>query len=341
MALRLQTEKTTHVTPLAVMVFAVVALVAQPLCITTLTAYALDGEASTTEQPSVATETPQVPECTVVDPAKNDETEHQTVEQSEVEAPGHVSPQNASEIIDSNPTFTWSSVEGSVCYELQISQSDTIDSTTGELTTDSRKEYVQVDSNNSEQPSTEVKKSVSLSNGIWYWQVRAVNEDGIVSKWTSPWKVTITMSTPTTPTDPTTPTTPSEPTTPTPNTSTTPTVPIVPVDTTAPVDDGGVQPTTELEPQNNTQLFTAPLLASNAILGDQTQTTTPAPVNDQAVKGVETTRNSQESKASTGTIAQRPAGLAWYWWLAIIAGLTTLWLVFAAYSRRRRANATN
>lgn len=112
--------------------------------------------------------------------------------------------------------------------------------------------------------------------------------------------------------------------------------PIVIVPTVSgPVVDGddGVTPDTP-EGEVQPQIFTIPLLASQAILGDQS---TNDDVAAQAVAGAETEGDNQDVKGLNDTKQAATSGFAWYWWLLIVAGLIGLWLAYAAWSRNRRS----
>ncbi len=241
------------------------------------------------------------------------------------------SPANNAIINYNNFWFDWSDAAGATSYEAQFSQSDSVDPSTGSLNNG-----VWAGDASHNQP-TESRTWSAGATGTWYWQVRAVDSAGNKSAWTTPWKLTIGLNAPNEPEEPTDPTDPTEPTGP--EAPSDPTVPATPSDPTAPsttseTTGDGEQPNTDTSSTSTPQLFTRPLLASNAILGDQT---TNSPDTDgQEVAGAETVGDNQDVKGSTDVKQQSNAGLAWYWWIAILGALLALWLIIAAISRRIR-----
>ncbi|MGB4762253.1 MAG: hypothetical protein WBP12_02745 [Candidatus Saccharimonas sp.] len=104
-------------------------------------------------------------------------------------------------------------------------------------------------------------------------------------------------------------------------------------DTSGDVANDGDDEVTPASP-TEIQLFTAPLLASQAILGDQT-TDTATQKEDQS--DIATTGTNQDVKGVTDEKRSSSGGLAWYWWVMIVVGAVALWLLYAAWSRNRRA----
>ena len=89
--------------------------------------------------------------------------------------------------------FEWGDVTGASSYEAQFSQSNSTDPTTGSLN-------VGVWSGDaSHNQPTESRAWSAGATGTWYWQVRAVDDAGNKSAWTSPWKLTIDKVKPSTP----------------------------------------------------------------------------------------------------------------------------------------------
>jgi hypothetical protein len=88
-----------------------------------------------------------------------------------------------------NFDFTWDSssdlLGGSITYEFQSTQDPT--ESDGVLTTGLRR---------SDSLSSPTVHSSDASDGIWYWQVRAINQSGSASAWSSIWQVTVDSQTP-------------------------------------------------------------------------------------------------------------------------------------------------
>ncbi len=107
--------------------------------------------------------------------------------------PVHEFPADNSFINYNNFWFEWTDATDAVSYETQYSQNPAVDVNGAFQNVQWSGDYQNI------QPSSSNAHSVG-ANGTWYWQVRAVDVAGNKSAWTSPWKVTIDMSTPNLPT---------------------------------------------------------------------------------------------------------------------------------------------
>ncbi len=109
--------------------------------------------------------------------------------------PVHLSPPDNSAQNINDFYFDWTdSVDASdITYEFQSSQSPSVDSN-GALNSGVWNNILHgaPDRNN----LTESEIHSYGANGTWYWQVRAIDEAGNKSAWTSPWKLTIDMAAP-------------------------------------------------------------------------------------------------------------------------------------------------
>ncbi len=94
--------------------------------------------------------------------------------------------------------FTWSNT-GAAEYEFQSSQNPATDPTTGALTSGvwNNKLHGGPDRNHLTTPEIHSYGA----NGTWYWQVRAIDSNGIKSDWSTVWKMTIDMVAPAAPTN--------------------------------------------------------------------------------------------------------------------------------------------
>ena len=86
--------------------------------------------------------------------------------------------------------FDWNDVAGATRYEIQNSQSETVNANGSFQNVQWTGDYQQI------QPTESKARSVGAS-GTWYWQVRAIDAAGNASAWTTPWKVTIDQAGPT------------------------------------------------------------------------------------------------------------------------------------------------
>ena len=77
------------------------------------------------------------------------------------------------------------------------------------------------------------------------------------------------------------------------------------------------------------QIFTAPIVAlgAQAPLANDVAATQPEPTKSKS------DQSEKASDTAPAAIVANVSGLAWYWWLAIVAGLITLWLIVAAVIR--------
>lgn len=99
--------------------------------------------------------------------------------------PALETPEDGSTLTANNFWFDWSDSAEAASYEVQFSQSDSVD-TDGSLNVD-----VWSGDANHNQP-TESRAWSAGATGTWYWQVRAVDAAGNKSSWSIPWKLTIT-----------------------------------------------------------------------------------------------------------------------------------------------------
>lgn len=95
------------------------------------------------------------------------------------------SPSNGTTITDTTPKFDWGSVTNADHYVLQVSSSDGFTSPYIDLKNLSNHEYIPTN---------------SLSDGSWYWRVRAEDSRGYWSGWSSVWEFTIDTEGPIAPT---------------------------------------------------------------------------------------------------------------------------------------------
>ena len=119
--------------------------------------------------------------------------------------PIHLSPTNNVSQSSNTFWFDWEDVAGAVSYEVQFSQSGSVDAQ-GSLNVG-----VWAGDASHNQP-TESRAWSAGANGSWYWQVRAVDAVGNKSAWSTPWKVTIDMEAPVLAINPTTAGTDTTPT---------------------------------------------------------------------------------------------------------------------------------
>lgn len=87
-----------------------------------------------------------------------------------IEPPGLILPGYGS-VMRQNPIFSWEPVDGAVGYNIRISKSNRFD--------------VLVFPENPDQvyTETEIEPAITWAEGIYYWSVRAIREDGVKSEW--------------------------------------------------------------------------------------------------------------------------------------------------------------
>jgi hypothetical protein len=94
--------------------------------------------------------------------------------------PTLISPGNGTTTSDTTPSFDWSTSSGATLYQIQVDDSSSFTSPV-------------IDANTS---SSNYTPGSGLSNGTYYWRVRAQNSSGMWSAWSSRWTVTIDTSSP-------------------------------------------------------------------------------------------------------------------------------------------------
>ena len=115
--------------------------------------------------------------------------------------------------------------------------------------------------------------------------------------------------------------------------------PVTPVVTPSAEGDNGELPqTTTDQPSDTNQIFTAPIVAlgDQAVLGEQDEGVSDDTDKSLAVRSAVETDNTDVKGAEDVKTAQvfSPLGLAWFWWLLILAGIVTLWWILATARRR-------
>ena len=107
-------------------------------------------------------------------------------ELDQLAAPVHISPEDGSLLgASSEIKPKWETVMGAVAYEYRVSQNGT------------------VDANNAlidgftfpEQPGTE-HNGTGTADGVYYWQVRAIDAEGVRGLWSNPWRATVDTTPP-------------------------------------------------------------------------------------------------------------------------------------------------
>lgn len=112
------------------------------------------------------------------------------------ETPVHESPADESAQNINDFYFEWSDVSDAVEYEFQASQSPSTDED-GKLNSGV---WNNKDNGSGDQLLlTDSRIHSTGANGTWYWQVRAIDEAGNESDWSTPWEMTIDMVAPTVP----------------------------------------------------------------------------------------------------------------------------------------------
>ena len=95
----------------------------------------------------------------------------------ELSAPTLSKPQNGETNVSTTPKFEWQQVSGATGYDLQVSQSSGFSTLVLSKTNLSNKDY-------------QVTSDEALSNGTYYWRVRAISAGGY-SDWSSVWSFTV------------------------------------------------------------------------------------------------------------------------------------------------------
>lgn len=109
--------------------------------------------------------------------------------------PKHISPYDNSYINYNDFWFDWDDVSDAVSYEMQNSTSLSTNNTDGSFIN-----IIWTGDYQHIQPINPTAHSVG-ADGIWYWQIRAVDAAGNKSNWSVPWKITIDKTPPTSPTN--------------------------------------------------------------------------------------------------------------------------------------------
>jgi predicted phage tail protein len=95
-------------------------------------------------------------------------------------APALLNPSNNDIVVDdTTPTFYWNSVSNAVRYQLQV---------------DNNSSFSSPAYNNDNITSTSRQINVSLSQGVYYWRVRAINTYETEGAWSSVWQFTISIA---------------------------------------------------------------------------------------------------------------------------------------------------
>lgn len=115
-----------------------------------------------------------------------------------IEAPVNGHPHNEYRTTGSGWDYTWDAVAGASTYEYQASRNPS--QVSGVLNAVEWNNIANGDSTQNNLTSP-IIPSVGTADGTWYWQVRAIDEYGVKSSWSSIWNVIVDTQAPTKPTN--------------------------------------------------------------------------------------------------------------------------------------------
>ena len=210
---------------------------------------------------------------------------------------------------DPNFSMSWNAVAGATVYEYRTSNSLVDATTLGPIAyTDSSASA----SNYTLGAQTITRGNNGTPEGNWYWQVRAGNGSGVWSAWSAINLVTTDY-----------------------------TGPAIVFTHVVVTQDPNAAPGSDDGDDTNTNLPSAVGPAGNvaAVLGlDSTNTGDDTTQGTEGVEGTSTEKNlaaAVDTDSTDGTVL----GMAWYWWLLILAALATLiWWIIASIRNRAAKN---
>lgn len=223
--------------------------------------------------------------------------------------PTNLQPLDGSAVNDPNFSMSWNAVAGATVYEYRTSNSLVDATTLGPIAyTDSSASA----SNYTLGAQTITRGNNGTPEGNWYWQVRAGNGSGVWSAWSAINLVTTDY-----------------------------TGPAIVFTHVVVTQDPNAAPSSDDGDDTNTNLPSAVGPAGNvaAVLGlGSTNTGDDTTGGTEGVEGTSTEKNlaaAVDTDSTDGTVL----GMAWYWWLLILAALATLiWWIIASIRNRAAQN---